>query len=138
MTITEKVAFIKGLAEGLSLDENNKQDKILKAIIDLLGDMADDIVDIDDSLVDLSDQIDAIDEDLADVEEALFEDDDEEYDSDFYEVKCPSCGEEICIEEEMLDEDGMECPACGTDLEFDFSCCDPEDCDDDCSCGCKD
>ena len=137
MTITEKVAFIKGLAEGLSLDENNKQDKILKAIIDLLGDMADDIVDIDDSLVDLSDQIDAIDEDLADVEEALFEDDDETYDSDFYEVKCPSCGEEICIEEEMLDEDGMECPACGTDLEFDFSC-DPDDCDDDCSCGCKD
>ena len=34
MTISEKVAYIKGLADGLVLDENNKQDKLLKAYTD--------------------------------------------------------------------------------------------------------
>ena len=40
MTICEKVAYIKGLAEGLDLDSNDKNSKVLKAIIELLEDVA--------------------------------------------------------------------------------------------------
>ena len=47
MDICEKIAYIKGLAEGLALDETTKEGKILSAIIDLLGDITEEICDID-------------------------------------------------------------------------------------------
>ena len=37
MDICEKIAYIKGLAEGLSVDGDSKEGKIILAIIDLLG-----------------------------------------------------------------------------------------------------
>ena len=45
MDICEKIAYIKGLAEGLSLDETTKEGKILAAVIDLLGDITEEICD---------------------------------------------------------------------------------------------
>ena len=133
MTVLEKVSYLKGLADGLGIDEGNKQDKLIKAIIDVLDDMALTITDLEDDVIDLSDQIDAVDEDLADVEEEIYGDDDfddDEDDEDFYEVVCPSCGEQVYLDSEMLEEDSIDCPACGTELEFDFSCeCDDEECD---------
>ena len=127
MSAIEKVAYLKGLAEGLGLDEANKQDKLLMAIIDVLDEMALDVADLGDDLVDLADEVDAIDEDLGDLEDFLFEDDGLD---EYGEVKCPSCEEMIFLDSEMLDEVGIDCPACGVELEFDFSCdCDDEDCD---------
>ena len=64
MDICEKIAYIKGLAEGLSLDETTKEGKILVAIIDLLGDITDEICEIEDGCDELMEQIDAVDEDL--------------------------------------------------------------------------
>ena len=50
-------------------------------------------------------------------------------------VTCPSCGDTICVTEDMLDEGSVNCPNCGELLEFDFD--DECDCgDDDCGCGC--
>ena len=65
-----------------------------------------------------------------------YEDDDEELDDEeLYEVTCPSCGDTICVTEDMLDEGSVNCPNCGELLEFDFD--DECDCgDDDCGCGC--
>ncbi len=40
MEITEKVAYLKGLAEGLGLDAQTKEGKILQTVIDVLDDMA--------------------------------------------------------------------------------------------------
>ena len=40
MTVTEKVAYLKGLAEGMAIDENSKEGKLLKAITDVLADLA--------------------------------------------------------------------------------------------------
>ena len=72
------------------------------------------------------------DTDECDMNKDIAEDDDneEEYDDDdeddfefddeiIYEVKCPTCGEVINLDEEMLEAGGIECPACGEDLEFD-------------------
>lgn len=139
MTISEKVSYIKGLADGLVLDANNKQDKILKAIIDVLDDIALSISDLEDGCAELCEQIDAVDEDLSALEDDFYDDGDEddeeeEYDEDddeTFEVKCPSCNDVIYLDAGMIDEGGIDCPNCGTHLEFDFEC----DCDDDgCNC----
>ena len=147
MDICEKIAYIKGLAEGLKLDDTKPEGKILAAIIDLLGDITDEIYDIEEGCEEIIEQIDAVDEDLADLEEYVYEDeydDDEDDDCDcdcdcdccddeVYEIECPACNDVIYLDEEMLEEEGMVCPNCGTELEFDFEGCDCEGCD----CGCE-
>ena len=84
MEISEKVAYLKGLAEGLALDTDTKEGKLLTAIIDVLDDMAEKFVDLEDELCDVEDGLDAVSDDLSDVEEALYElDDDEDEDEDY-------------------------------------------------------
>ena len=139
MDICEKIAYIKGLAEGLSLDESTKEGKILNAIIDLLGDITEEICDIEDACDELMEQIDAVDEDLSSVEELIYGEDDEcdcddcgcDCDDEVYEIECPACNDIIYLDADMLEEEGMTCPNCGTELEFDFDGC---DCDCDCDC----
>ena len=142
MDICEKIAYIKGLAEGLELDTATKEGKILSAIIDLLGDITEEICDIEDACDDMSEQIDAVDEDLSTVEDIIYGDDDDDCDCDcdcdcdnccddeIYEIECPACQDVIYLDEDMIDEGGIECPNCGTPLEFDFDC----DCGCDCDC----
>ena len=88
MDICEKISYIKGLAEGLSLDETTKEGKILTAIIDLLGDITEEICDIEDGCDELMEQIDAVDEDLADLENFIYEDDEDDDDCD---CDCDDC-----------------------------------------------
>lgn len=133
MTLSEKVSYIKGLAEGLDL-EDTKEAKLLKAIIDVLEEVSDNLTDVEDDLIDLCDQVDEIDEDLATIEDIVYDDEeDEDYedeDEEFYEVTCPTCNETICLDEETLLDGGIDCPACGEVLEFEFDCgCNCEDCE---------
>ena len=60
MTSSEKVAYLKGLMEGMKLDEASDTGKLLKVIADILGDMAEDIEDVESDLYDLSEEVDAI------------------------------------------------------------------------------
>ena len=82
MEILEKVAYMKGLAEGIGLDVKSKEGKLLKVMMDILDDVALELQDIRDEQGDLEEGLDAVSEDLADVETYLFdleeEDDDEE------------------------------------------------------------
>ena len=131
MNLTERIAYIRGLCEGLKLDENKDEVKVLSAIIDLLEDMAYDVTDLEDVVDDVCDQVDEIDEDLCEVEEFVYSDDfcdcwddDEEDFSDgdaYYEVTCPSCGETTILDEDALLGGEIACPECGEKLEFDFS-----------------
>ncbi|WP_050698284.1 CD1247 N-terminal domain-containing protein [Anaeromassilibacillus senegalensis] len=135
MTNTEKVAYIRGLAEGLELDGSKKEVKVLNAIIELLDDLALSMSDLEDTCNDMADQLDAVDEDLGSLEEDFYFDEDDEDDEDcFYEVTCPNCHETICLSEDIIEDGQMDCPNCGETLEFDLDECD-EDC---CSCGCED
>ena len=135
MTIAEKISYIKGLAEGLALDTETKEGKVLTAIIDLLDDMVDEIDAIDEACTEIGEQLDAVDEDLSALEDDFYADeedyDDEEDDyyddDDVYEVECPNCNDIIYLDESMLEDEEMVCPNCGTRLEFEFEC---EDCDD--------
>lgn len=138
MDICEKIAYIKGLSAGLELDETTKEGKILAAVIDLLGDITEEICDIEDACDDMSEQIDAVDEDLSYIEDIVYEDEDDDdcdccgdEDDDLYEIECPACHDTIYLDESMLEDEGMKCPNCGTELEFDFDC----DCDDCHDCG---
>ncbi|MBR4911112.1 MAG: hypothetical protein IKZ47_07340 [Clostridia bacterium] len=123
MDICEKISYIKGLAEGLDLDGNTKEGKVIYAILDLLGDMTEEICEIEDGLDDITEQLDAVDEDLSSVEEIVYDEDGCDCgccDDDVYEVECPNCHDTIYLDEEMLEENGIDCPNCGTPLEFDF------------------
>ncbi len=139
MTVTEKAAYLKGLAEGLNLEENKPETKLINAMIDVIDELALSVADLEDALDMLTEQVDAVDEDLADLEDYIFEED-EDYDEcdgcsgccddDYFEVECPACGEVICLDESVLDEDSIECPACGETLEFDFDIDEDEEDDD--------
>lgn len=118
MTVTEKVSYLKGLVEGLGVDETTKEGRIVKAVVDVLDAMAAEVSDLGTSVSDISEQVDAVDED---------EDDEDDEDSDYYEVTCPKCGEKVYLDDELLSEGEMSCPNCGEKLEFDF--------DSGCSCG---
>lgn len=142
MNITEKVAYLKGLIEGYGINEDSKEGKLLKAIMDILSDVAVSVEDLEDYTTELTEQIDAIDEDLDMLESDYYEDYEDDDcdcdcchdDSEFYDVCCPNCEEEFCVDEETLLEGGIECPNCGEHLEFDIE--EEDDHDHGCGCGC--
>ncbi len=140
MTLSEKISYIKGLKDGLKLNEEKDEIKILNAVIDVLDDIAYSVENLDGKYDELSDLVDEIDEDLGELEADFYDDCDccdfDDCDDALYEVTCGKCGETICVDEDTLLEGEIECPECGELLEFDFSeLCDH---DADCDCGCND
>ncbi len=143
MTLTEKAAYIKGLVDGLELDESTKEAKIIKALVDIVDDITLSLADAEDDIAVLADEIDeieehlnAVDVDLSEVEDILYEEyeDDDDFDDDFdcdfdcdscegcddyddafeYEVECPDCGEVFCFDESVFEDDEpLTCPNCG-------------------------
>ena len=135
MEITEKVAYLKGLAEGMELDTEKKEGKLLAAIIDVLDDIALEIADMKADQEELYDGLDAVSDDLEDVEDVIFgEDEDEEDEEDFdeddedcYATTCPTCEETIYFDESVLEDGEVICPNCGEKLEFDLNGLEDED-----------
>ena len=124
MELKEKVAYIKGLMEGMKFDTESDQGKLITAIVGVLDDMAAEVSDMGEDMDELCDAVDALSEDLEDVEDTLYgEDDDEDelYEDGLYEITCPNCGEVVCVDEDMLADDNLACPNCGTKFEVDFS-----------------
>lgn len=140
MTTIEKVAYLKGLFEGMEIDESTKEGKLLKAIVDVLGELAEDHADLEDYVAELTEQVDAVDEDLSSLEDVVYEELDDEcdgdcegcdgcddWDDDLYDVTCPSCKESFEVDEETLLDGGVDCPNCGEHLEFDIEDDEDED-----------
>ena len=131
MELNEKVAYIKGLMDGLELDLTTKEGKVLAAVVEALEATAKKVSSMDEEVGDLYDEVDAISEDLSNVEDYIWDDgedeeDDEdeeepeEYEDGLYEITCPACGEVVCVDEEMLTDENLACPNCGTKFEVDF------------------
>ncbi len=140
MELLEKVAYLKGLAEGLGIDDATKEGKVIKLMIDILDDVVLTIADVGEGFALFGEQLESMDEDLEEIMDDLYGDDDEDDDDDgcgcmhhghhhhdhdifegeLYEVTCPSCGDVICVDEDMLDEGEINCPGCGELLEFDL------------------
>lgn len=146
MTISEKSAYLKGLMDGLKLDTETNEGKMIAAIVDLLGDMTKKVVDIEDTTIAISDELDEIEEDLDAIEDYILDEDDEDddyedvYDEDeddedeeegeegfdfgdeettVYEVQC-ACGNIIDFDEDVLESGSIVCDKCGETLEFSF------------------
>lgn len=145
MTLAEKAAYLKGLMDGIKLDTEKDENRLLKAVVDLLQDMAVSIDDLEDNAIAVSDELDEIEENLDAIDEFLMdEDDDEDDDDDYmdfddddydfgdgdedyeydedpvYEVTCPKCGEVHHFSEKDLMEGSKPCSKCGELLEFEF------------------
>ena len=141
MTISEKAAYLKGLMDGLELDTEKAEGKMIAAIVDLLGDVTKRLTDVEETTIAISDELDEIEEDLDAIEDFImdeedddfdyddddYEDDDEDFDDEgfdfgdeettIYEVKC-ACGNIIDFDEDTLEAGSMVCPECGELLEF--------------------
>lgn len=143
MTISEKSAYLKGLMDGLNLDTEKAEGKMIASIVELLGDITKKLTDVEDTTIAISDELDEIEEDLDAIEDYIldededyeddYDDEDDDYDFDdeddeegfdygdedttIYEVKC-ACGEVIDFDEETLEEGSIVCPKCGEVLEF--------------------
>ena len=143
MTISEKSAYLKGLMDGLNLDTETAEGKMISAIVDLLGDVTKKLTDVEDTTIAISDELDEIEEDLDAIEDFIMDEDDDDYyddddddyfddedddyddegfdfgdeDTTIYEVEC-ACGEIINFDEETLEAGSIVCPNCGENLEF--------------------
>ena len=145
MTISEKSAYLKGLMDGLKLNTESDEGKMIAAIVDLLGDLTRKVTDIEDTTIAISDELDEIEEDLDAIEDFILDEDEDEEDEDWddeddydfddededldegfdfgdpdttiYEVEC-ACGSIINFDEETLEEGSIVCPNCGETLEF--------------------
>lgn len=139
MTIAEKVAYLKGMLDGMELDtEKSKEAKLIASVLDILEDVAGALDTFDDRFEAVEEEIDALSDDLADVEECVYEDDEDDEccccgddEDDFFEIECPNCGEPLTIDDEVLDEGMIQCPSCEQKFVLDLS-----DEEDECGCGC--
>ena len=155
MTISEKAAYLKGLMDGLNLDTEKAEGKMIAAIVDLMGDVTRRLADVEETTIAISDELDEIEEDLDAIEDYILdedEDDDEDWDDEddddydfddededmeegfdfgdpdttIYEVEC-ACGSIINFDEETLEAGSIVCPECGETLEFSFEDDEDED-----------
>ena len=121
MGISEKVAYLKGLMEGMKVDTESDEGKLFAAIVDVLDEMALEIEDLTDEVVELGDGLDVISDDLSDVEDVVYDEDENDEEEECYATTCPECEEEIFFDDTMLEDGEIECPNCGAKLEFDLS-----------------
>ena len=128
MTVSEKVAYLKGLAEGLNLDtEKSKAGKLISVMIGILEEIGLSIEDLEENTQALGEEIDVLSDDLSDVEDVVFDEDedededDEDYDDDWFEVECPTCEEPLVIDDKALADGMIQCPNCHDKFALDLS-----------------
>ena len=142
MTISEKSAYLKGLMDGLKLDTETAEGKMISSIVDLLGDVTKKLTDVEETTIAISDELDEIEEDLDAIEDFIMDEDEDDYededddwddededdfdeegfdfgdeDTTIYEVEC-ACGNIIDFDEDTLEAGSIVCPNCGETLEF--------------------
>ncbi len=124
MTISEKVAYLKGLCEGLGLDtEKSKEAKLISVMIGILEEIALSVEDLEENALALGEEIDALSDDLESMEQVFHDDHDgcgcgceEEL-----EIDCSNCGEIIKITDEMLELGQLYCKSCDAHFLIDLS-----------------
>ena len=131
MTITEKVAYIQGLYDGLGLDASTSGEaRILSEMLDVLKEVGQQLDGMDAAMDQLDEELDALGDSVADLEDAVFDDEDEQdealddldgdLDEDFFEIPCPTCGEDLVVDDEALAAGVVDCPACGGKFALSF------------------
>ena len=106
--LQQKVAYLKGLAEGLGVEKASREGRLLAEIIDVLDHMTAELDRLDELQQDMQEYISALDESVGELEDDYWEfdeyddaDDDDE-DDGFIELECPKCHETVYFEELFL------------------------------------
>ena len=144
MTLSEKVAYLKGVAEGLKFDpDKSAEGKLISIMMDILEHVALNAEENDDSIQALADQLDDVSDSLALVEDYVYsdefteDDDDDEDDAEealealeedgFFELECPNCSDTLVVDKSVLDSGSITCPGCGQEFEIELGYEDEED-----------
>ncbi|MGE5485173.1 MAG: CD1247 N-terminal domain-containing protein [Ignavibacteriales bacterium] len=107
--LVERVAYLRGLAEGLGISKEAGEGRVLLQVIEVLQDVAREVSEMESRQTEHEERLDSIDEDLAAVEENLYEDE-----FDYVDIECPHCKETVCFDADLLDEESeLCCPSCG-------------------------
>lgn len=125
-SIISKVSYLSGLVDGLAIDKNTKEGKVLIEVVNVLKDMAQEIAEISDSQKNMEEYIDAIDEDLSELQDGIC-DEYEPYEDEgdnFIQLKCPECNDDVYIDKDLLGQrDEITCPNCHNKMPLDGCCC---------------
>ena len=151
MTLSEKVAYLKGVAEGLKFDpEKTTEGKLISIMMDILEHLSLNTEEDDDSIQALADQLDDVSDSLAMLEDYVysdefsdadedydFSDDDEDDDAEealqaleedgFFELECPNCDDTLVVDKSVLESGRVVCPGCGQEFEIELGYEDAED-----------
>lgn len=132
--LTDRTAYLRGLAEGLSLDKSKSENRLITEMLAVMDEMAQKIVELEGDVDELDEYVESMDSDLGDIEDALFGEDDDEDDDDDDEddeedededdeefdeneelsFDCPHCGKTMQIKAADIDFDESPlCPNCG-------------------------
>lgn len=135
MTLSEKVAYLKGVAEGLKFDpEKSSEGKLISIMMDILEHIALNTEECDESIQALADQLDDVSDSLGMLEDYVYSDefdfDDDEDDAEealaaleedgFFELECPNCGDTLVVDKGVLDSGHVSCPGCGQEFEIEL------------------
>ncbi|MCT8976039.1 hypothetical protein N4T77_05455 [Clostridium sp. CX1] len=115
-SIISKVSYLSGLVDGLDIDKNTKEGRVLVEIVNVLKDMAEEMSDISEAQIDMEQYIDAIDEDLAELQDGIYDNEYEAYEDEgnnFIQLSCPVCKDDIYVDKELLSQrEEITCPNC--------------------------
>ncbi len=144
--LKKKVSYLRGFADGLSLDETTPEGKVLVKLMDIMEELADTVDELERARTDAEDRLEEIecgledlmyeldtaagyddeDEEDDDAIDDLF--DDEEDDQEYFEIECPHCHEDIMVDFDMIDEgNSLVCPLCNKEIELKIEFGDDED-----------
>lgn len=126
--LTDRAAYLRGLAEGMNLDKEKNENKLLLEILGLMDEMAQKVSELDADVGELEEYVEDLDSDLSDMEDALFGDEEcdceEEDGQEELSFDCPHCGKTVLVKAADIDYDESPvCEHCGqpffTDVEDD-------------------
>ena len=123
--LTDRTSYLRGLAEGLKIDTEKAENKLMLEMLAVMEDMAARIQELDSDVDELDEYVTSMESDLSDLEDFVYDDGDEDEIDDMEEfeaddeitVRCPRCGKEftIMVGDINFDENVI-CPACGENI----------------------
>ncbi|MFL0196887.1 CD1247 N-terminal domain-containing protein [Clostridium sp. WILCCON 0269] len=121
-SIVSKVSYLSGLVDGLKIDRNTNEGKVIIEIVNVLKSMAEEIDDISEAQKNMIEYVDSINEDLADLQDNLYDDDYEAYKDEgenFAGIQCPNCNDIVYVDKDILEQKReLTCPNCHNNIYF--------------------
>ena len=102
MNLTDKMAYLRGMVDGMELDlTSTKEGKVLGQLLDVMQDLTAYVSDLQTQVDELTEVCDLFDQDLGDLEDIVYDEDDE--DDAYY-----SCDDDDDFDDDDFDDDESE------------------------------